>query len=93
MVFNMKHKRQKVFGLWQFHEIPEEKNVFSSRHFHENPEGKITSENTNNHDPYEKTKWTKIKNPLFVGASFSSRFIPQLLSLNILFFVTFCEGG
>ena len=60
----------------------------------------MASENTNNHDPYEKTKYKMKQNeqnkntPFYMWVLASAPvFIPQLLSLNILFFVILCEGG
>ena len=67
---------------------------------HENPEGEnvLPSEGTNNRDPPHTVQryneqWTEKTFFICVGTCFSSRFTPQLLSLNILFFVTFCGEG
>ena len=56
-------------------------------------------EGANNHEEpstMKKVKWTewnKHKNPLFVGACFSSRFYAPIWFLTYLFFVSFCLGG
>ena len=58
-----------------------------------NPRGEnvLACENTNNRDP-EENKMNKTKIPLYVGACFSSRFTPQLLSLNFIFCDFVCGG-
>ena len=91
--FNLEHKSQKVFGLWQFHETPEGKNGFSPRYFQETPEGEITSENTNNHDPYEKIKWTETKRPFICGCLFQLPLLYPNFCLWIFYFLWFFVKG